>query len=68
MILDLEPNPHIKVSGTFKDYYNLLDKKFQYLHKLLQDVKLKTIAMTYGIGVSFNLKWSLSLFFSSLTM
>ena len=31
--------PNIKVSGTFKGYYNLLNKRLQYLHKLLQDFK-----------------------------
>ena len=30
---------NIKVSGTFKDYYNLLNERLQYLHKLLQDFK-----------------------------
>ena len=31
----------MKVSGTFKDYYKLLNKRLQYLHKLLQDFRLK---------------------------
>ena len=31
--------------GTFKDYYNLLNKRLQYLHKLLQDFKSKRLAM-----------------------
>ena len=35
----------IKVLGTFKDYYNLLNKRLQYLHKLLQDFKSKRLAM-----------------------
>ena len=35
LLLDLETNPDIKVSGTFKDYYTLLNKRLQYLHKLL---------------------------------
>ena len=35
----------IKVSGTFKDYYNLVNKRLQYLHKLLQDFKSKRLAM-----------------------
>ena len=30
ILLDLETNPDIKVSGTFKDYYTLLNKKLQY--------------------------------------
>ena len=27
LLLDLETNPNIKVSGTFKDYYTLLNRK-----------------------------------------
>ena len=37
--------PDIKVSGTFKDYYNMLNKRLQYLHKLLQDFGSKRLAM-----------------------
>ena len=36
---------NIKVSGTFKDYYELLNKRFQYQKKLLQDFKSKRLAM-----------------------
>ena len=35
LLLDLETNPDIKVLGTFKDYYTLLNIRLQYLHKLL---------------------------------
>ena len=45
LLLNLETTPDIKVSGTFKDYYNLLNKRLQYLHKLLQDFKSKRLAM-----------------------
>ena len=37
--------PDIKISGTFKDYYELLIKRLQYLHNLLQDFKSKRLAM-----------------------
>ena len=37
--------PYIKVSGTFKDYYKLLNKRLKYLHKLLLDFKAKRLAM-----------------------
>ena len=37
--------PDIKVLGTFKDYYNLLNKRLQYLLKLPQDLKEKRLAM-----------------------
>ena len=36
LLLNLETMPDIEVSGTFKDYYELLSKRFLYLHKLLQ--------------------------------
>ena len=44
-LLNLETTPDIKISGTFKDYYKLLNKRLQYLHKLLQDFKSKRLAM-----------------------
>ena len=45
VLLNLETMPDIKVAGTFKDYYNLLNKRLEYFHKLLQDFKLKRLAM-----------------------
>ena len=45
VLLNLETMPDIKVAGTFKKYYNLLNKRLSYLHKLLQDFKLKRLAM-----------------------
>ena len=45
LLLDLETNPDGKVLGMYKDYYTLLNKKLQYLHKLLQDFKLKRLAL-----------------------
>ena len=45
ILLDLETDPDIKVSGTYKDYYTLLNKRLQYLHKLLQDFKLKRLPL-----------------------
>ena len=42
LLLNLETNPNIKVLGTFKDYYTLLNKRLQYLlHKLLQHFSSK---------------------------
>ena len=35
----------IKVSRTFKDDYNLLNKRLQYMHKLLEGLKLKRLAL-----------------------
>ena len=43
--LTLETDPNIKVVGTFKEYYMLLGKRLQYLHKLLQDARTKRLAL-----------------------
>ena len=45
VLLILETTPNIKVAETFNDYYDLLNKTLEYLHKLLQDFKLKRLAM-----------------------
>ena len=37
--------PDIKVARTFKDYHDLPNKRFEYLHQLLQDFKSKRLAM-----------------------
>ena len=44
LLLNLEMMSDVKVSSTFKDYYELL-KRLQYLHRLLQDFKSKRLAM-----------------------
>ena len=44
MQLNLKTMPDIKVSGTFKDYHTLLNKRLKYLHDLLQNFKSKRIA------------------------
>ena len=41
VLLDLETDPDIKVSGTFKDYYTLLNKRLKYLQEILQQFKSK---------------------------
>ena len=45
LLLDLETNPDNKVTGTFKDYYTLSNKRLQYLHKLLWDFRSKSLTM-----------------------
>ena len=45
VLLTLETTPDIKVAGTLKDYYNLLNKGLEYLHKLLQDFKSRRLAI-----------------------
>ena len=45
ILLNLETTPDIKVSGTFKDYHELLNKRLKYLHEVLQNFKSKRIAL-----------------------
>ena len=45
ILLDLETDPDIKVSGTYQDYYTLLNKRLHYLQNLLQNFKLKHLAL-----------------------
>ena len=45
ILLNLDTMPDIKVSGTFKDYHELLNRRLKYLHELLQNFKSKRIAM-----------------------
>ena len=45
ILIDIETNPDIKVSGMFKDYHTLLTKRLDYLQKMLQNFKLKQIAL-----------------------
>ena len=44
-LLNVELTPDIMVSGTFKDYDELLNKRLKYLHKLLLDFKSNRLAM-----------------------
>ena len=45
ILIDIETNPDIRDSGTFKDYHTLLTKRLDYLQKMLQNFKLKCIAL-----------------------
>ena len=45
ILLNLETTPGIKVSGSFKEYYNLLNKCLKYLHEIIQNFKSKRLAM-----------------------
>ena len=40
-LLDLESNPDIKVSVTYKEYYEWLEKRLRYLQKVLLDFKMR---------------------------
>ena len=41
LLLDLETDPDIKVSATYKEYYERLEKRLKYLQKVLQDFKTR---------------------------
>ena len=43
-LLNLDSNPDIKVSGTFKEYYELLNKRLKYLHDILLNFTSKRLA------------------------
>ena len=45
LLLDLETDPDIKISGTYRDYHTLLSQRLQYLHKLLQDFRMKRLVL-----------------------
>ena len=45
MLLDLETDPDIKVSGTYKDNFTLLNKRLQYLWNVLQKFRMKCLAL-----------------------
>ena len=45
ILLDLETDPDIKVSGMFTDYYTLMNKRLKYLQDILQQFKSKHLAM-----------------------
>ena len=45
ILIDIEMNPDIKVSGMFKDYHTFLTKRLDYLQKMLHNFKLKQIAL-----------------------
>ena len=39
--LDLQMDTYIKVLITYKEYYERLEKRLKYLHKVLQDFKTR---------------------------
>ena len=41
MLLDLETNPDIKVSVSYKEYYKRLEQRLKYLQKVLLDFKMR---------------------------
>ena len=45
VLLNIESNPDIKVSKTFKEYYKLLNKRIKYLQGILFNLKPWRLAM-----------------------
>ena len=45
LLLDLEMDPDVKVSRTYREYFLQLRKRLGYLHKLLQDFWMKGLAL-----------------------
>ena len=41
----METDPNIKVSGSYWDYYNLLNKRLHYLQNVLQNFQSKQVAL-----------------------
>ena len=54
-LLILELTPDIKVSGSFKEYYDFLNKRLKYLHNLLLNFKSKRLAMITKIEYFSNI-------------
>ena len=45
LLLDLETDPHIKVSEIYREYFLQLGKSLEYLHKLLQNFRMKRLGL-----------------------
>ena len=45
ILINIETDLDIKVSGMFKDYHTLLTKRLDYLQKMLQNFKMKQLAL-----------------------
>ena len=45
LLLDLEMDPDMRVSGTHREYFLQLKKRLEYLHRLLQDFWMKSLAL-----------------------
>ena len=45
LLLDLETDPDVKVSGMYREYFFQIRKRLEYLHKLLQDFQMKRLAL-----------------------
>ena len=55
ILLNLETTPDVKVSGSFKGYYELLNKRIKYPHKIIQNFKSKRLVMINKDRMFFNI-------------
>ena len=55
-LINIDSNPDIKFSGTFKEYYELLNKRLKYLHDILLNFKSRRLAMVNKDRAFFNTK------------
>ena len=53
MLINIETDPDIKVSDTYKDYHTLLTKRLDYLQDMLQNFKMKHLALLNKDGEYF---------------
>ena len=53
LLLDLETDPDVKVSGIYREYLLQLSKRLEYLHKLLQDFWMKRLALINTVRDDF---------------
>ena len=45
LLLDLETDPDIKVSATYREYYERIEQRLKYLQKVLLDFKMRHLAL-----------------------
>ena len=63
ILLNLEMTPDIKVSGSFKENYNLLNKQLKDLHEIIQNFKSKRLVMINKDRMFFPIsQWRFSLY------
>ena len=69
LLIYIETNPDIKISGMFKDYHTLLTKRLDYLQKTLQNFKNEAIGtFKQGQGVFPMQQWRFGLYNISLNI
>ena len=45
ILINIETDPDIKISGTYKNYHMLLNKRLDYVQNMLQNFKMKCLAL-----------------------